>query len=78
MSHQTVVLVTRTLKVSPTYHDLLPAVDVGRTGARLLLGALAKLVEEHGVLLAAGLVLDDGVDAPSLGMGEALPSQGVP
>ena len=34
------------------------------------LGALAELVVEHAVLLAASLVLDDGVDA--------LPGQGVP
>ena len=42
------------------------------------LGALAELVVEHAVLLAPHLVLDDGVDAPGLGLGDALPGQGVP
>ena len=42
------------------------------------LGALAELVVEHAVLLAPRLVLYDGVDAPGLGLGDALPGQGVP
>ena len=32
----------------------------------MVAGALAELVVEHAVLLAAGLVLDDGVDVESV------------
>ena len=51
-----------------THSNLIRIVDVG-TGALLLLCTLAELVEEHAVLLASVLHLQDRVDAPSLGTG---------
>ena len=65
VTEQTVLLVTGALEEPPTHRDLLPVVDK-RTVARLLLGTLPELVEEHAVLLAPGVLLHDGVDAPVL------------
>ena len=65
VTEQTVLLVTGTLEEPPTHRDLLPVVDK-RTVARLLLGTLPELVEEHAVLLAPGLRLEDRVDASGL------------
>jgi hypothetical protein len=50
-----------------THRNLLRIVDE-RTGTFLLLRALAKLVEEHAILFASVLVLQDDVYAPVLGL----------
>ena len=52
-------------------------VDVGAHSIVSLV-ALAELVVEHAVLLAAGLRFDDRVDAPVLVGGDALPRHRVP
>jgi hypothetical protein len=50
-----------------THRNLLRIVDE-RTGTFLLLRALAELVEEHAVLFASVLVLQDDIYAPVLGL----------
>ena len=47
------------------------------THSLLLFVALPELVEEHAVLLASGLGLEDGVDAPGLVAGDGGAGHGV-
>ena len=56
--------------------NLFRVVDVW-THPFLLLVALPELVEEHAVLLASGLGLEDGVDAPGLVAGDGSAGHGV-
>jgi len=59
------LLLAGALQEPLAHRPLLGVVQVG-AGARVLLRALAELVEEHAVLLAPVLVLQDDVDAPGL------------
>ena len=63
------LLLTGALQEPLAHGNLLRVVDEG-AGALVLLGAFAKLVEEHAVLLAPVLVLQNDVDASVLGLEE--------
>ena len=77
MRQETLFIVTIWLKKLSADCNLGRVVDVG-THAFVPLVALAELVEEHAVLLASSLGLDDGVDAPVLVGSDGLPSHRVP
>ena len=61
------LLLAGALQEPLAHANLLRVVDEG-AGALVLLGALAKLVEEHAVLLAPVLILQDDVDAAVFGL----------
>ena len=61
------LLLAGALQEPLAHRPLLRVVEVG-AGPLVLLRALPELVEEHAVLLAAVLVLQDDVDAPVLGL----------
>jgi hypothetical protein len=74
---KTLFVVTVGLQELPADSHLRLVVDVGAHSVVALV-ALAELVEKHAVLLAAGLRLDDGVDAPVLVRRNALAGHRVP
>ena len=77
MREKALLIVTVGLQELPANGHFGLVVDVG-THAAVALVALPELVEEHAVLLAAGLRLDDRVDAPVLVGRDALAGHRVP
>ncbi len=65
MGEEADLLLAGALQEPLAHRPLLGVVQVG-AGARVLLRALAEFVEEHAVLLAPVLVLQDDVNAPGL------------
>jgi hypothetical protein len=65
MGQETLFIVTICLKKLSADRNFGGVVDVG-AHALVPLVALSELVEEHAVLFASSLGLDDGVDAPVL------------
>jgi hypothetical protein len=77
MGQETLFIVTICLKKLSADSNFGGVVDVG-AHALVPLVALSELVEEHAVLLASSLGLDDGVDAPVLVGGDRLAGHRVP